>query len=245
MNCAQLRDSFELYSLGLLEDGEEKRNIIAHMESGCAACQAAMKDALVLQALLLSQAPEVLPPVRLKRRVMGAVGVQPMAWTWFAAACASAMLVAALWYGVVASERRHQRDEARAALVQAIAERDRLQAALRFLEDPQTKQVNFGDAQAVPPKGNVYVHPQLGVLLIAANLTPVAADRTYEMWILPKKGGAPQPAGLFRSTSDGSAVHTLGQALNLADVAGIAVTVEPAAGSQTPTLPILFVAQIG
>jgi hypothetical protein len=50
---------------------------------------------------------------------------------------------------------------------------------------------------------------------------------------------------LFRSTSDGSAVHALGQALNLADVAGIAVTVEPAAGSQTPTLPILFVAQIG
>ena len=245
MNCEELRDSFELYSLGLLEDGEEKNEIIAHLERGCATCQAGMKDALAIQALLLSQAPEVHPPMRLKRRVMGAVGVQPMGWTWFAAACASAMLVTALWYGVVASERRRERDAARASLSETIAERDRLQAAFRFLEDPQTRQVNFGDPQALPPKGNVYVHPQLGVLLIAANMPPVATDRIYEMWILPKNGGAPQPAGLFRSTADGTAVHTLGQTLNLADVAGIAVTVEPAAGSQTPTLPILFVAQIG
>jgi hypothetical protein len=155
------------------------------------------------------------------------------------------MLVTALWYGVVASERRRERDAARATLAETISERDRLQAAFCFLEDPQTKQVNFGDSQALPPKGNIYVHPRLGVLLIAANLPPVAADCTYEMWILPKNGGAPQPAGLFRSSNDGTAVHTLGQALNLADVAGVAVTVEPVAGSQTPTLPILFVAQIG
>ena len=90
MNCEELRDSFELYALGLLEEGTEKDEIRVHLERGCTTCDAHMRDALAVQALLLSQAPEVIPPARLKRRVMGAVGVQPMGWTWFAAACAAA-----------------------------------------------------------------------------------------------------------------------------------------------------------
>lgn len=245
MNCEELRDSFELYALGLLEEGGEKDEIRAHLERGCTECNSNMKDALAVQALLLSQAPEVVPPARLKRRVMGAVGVQPMGWTWFAAACAAAMLMLALWFNVVAGNRGEQLADARQSLTQTEAERARLEAAFRFLEEPETRQVNFGAPQTQPPRGNVYLNPQLGVLLIATNLPPLTPAQTYEMWLLPKGGGAPQPAGLFQSSQSGSAMHTLPQAMNLADVAGVAVTVEPAAGSQTPTLPILFAAQIG
>ncbi len=151
MNCEELRDSFELYSLGLLEEGAEKDEIHAHLERGCVACNAAMKDALAVQSLILSQAPEVVPPARLKRRVMGAVGVQPMGWTWFAAACAAAMLMLALWFNVVAGDRGRQLAEARQALSQSEAERVRLEAVFRFLEEPETKQVNFGAPQNAAP----------------------------------------------------------------------------------------------
>jgi hypothetical protein len=245
MNCEELRDSFELYALGLLEEGVEKDEIRAHLERGCATCDAHMRDALAVQALLLSQAPEVVPPARLRRRVMGAVGVQPMGWTWFAAACAAAMLVLALWFNVVAGERGRQLAQVRQSLGETQAERDRLQSVFRFLEEPETRQVNFGAPQSQPPRGNVYFHTRLGVLLIATNLPALTPAQTYEMWILPRGGGAPQPAGLFQSTAAGSAMHTLPQAVSLADIAGVAVTVEPAAGSQTPTSPILFAAQIG
>lgn len=245
MNCEDLRDSFELYALGLLEDGPEKDAIRVHLAGGCATCDAGMKDALAVQALLLSQAPEVVPPARLKRRVLGAVGIQPMGWTWFAAATAAAMLMLALWFNVQADERGQQVAQLRQALAASEAERDRLEAVFRFLEEPETRQVNFGDPQALPPKGNVYFHPRLGVLLVASNLPPVAEDKTYEMWLLPKNGGTPRPAGLFQSSAAGQAMHTLPGAVSLADIAGVAVTVEPAAGSQTPTLPIVFAAQIG
>jgi hypothetical protein len=245
MNCDELRDSFELYALGLLEEGQEKEEIRQHLERGCGTCDANMKDALAVQALMLSQAPEVVPPARLKRRVMGAVGVQPMGWTWFAAACAAAMLMLALWFNVVAGERGKELALARQSLTQTEAERDKLEAVFRFLEEPETKQVNFGAPATAPPRGNVYVHPRLGVLLIATNLPPVAADKTYEMWILPKDGSAPRPAGLFQSNQEGSAMHTLSQTVDLKDVGGVAVTVEPVAGSQAPTLPIIFAAQIG
>lgn len=245
MNCEDLRDSFELYGLGLLEEGPEKDEVRAHLERGCATCTAHMKDALAVQTLLLGQAPEVVPPARLRRRVLGAVGVQPMGWTWFAAACAAAMLVLALWFNVVAGDRGRQLADTRQSLRESEAERVRLQSVFRFLEEPETRQVNFGAPQAQPPRGNVYFHSRLGVLLIATNLPALSPAQTYEMWILPKGGGAPQPAGVFQSSQAGSAFHTLPQAVDLAGIAGIAVTVEPAAGSQTPTLPILFAAQIG
>jgi hypothetical protein len=245
MNCEELRDSFEIYALGLLEEGVEKDEIQSHLERGCSSCDASMKEALALQALFLSQAPEVVPPARLKRRVMGAVGVQPMGWTWFAAACAAAMLMLALWFNVVAGDRGRQLAEARESLTQTEAERDRLAEVFQFLEEPETRQVNFGAPQTQPPRGNVYLHPRLGVLLIATNLPQLTPAQTYQMWILPKGGGAPQPAGLFQSSQAGSAIHTLPQVLNLGDVAGVAVTVEPAAGSVAPTLPIIFAAQIG
>ncbi len=83
------------------------------------------------------------------------------------------------------------------------------------------------------------------MLLIATNLPQLTADKTYEMWLLPKDGSAPRPAGLFLSSQAGSAMHTLPQAVNLNDVGGIAVTVEAAAGSQIPTMPLVFAAQIG
>ena len=72
---------FELYSLGLLEP-EEKAEIDAHLGRSCLNCQAGMKDALAVNALFLSQAPSVVPPARLKRRLMASVGVERSSWTW-------------------------------------------------------------------------------------------------------------------------------------------------------------------
>jgi anti-sigma-K factor RskA len=240
MNCEELRDCFELYSLGLLEEGEEKSEIRTHLERGCKACEGHMKDALAVQALLLSQAPEVVPPARLKRRVLGAVGIQPMGWTWFAAACAAGMLMLALWMNVMVRDREQELAQARIDLAQSQSENERLGAVFRFLEAPETRQVNFGASEALPPRGNVYLHPRLGVLLIANNLPPITSAQTYEMWLIPK-GGTPQPAGLFQAAQGAAAFHILPRTVNPADLQAVAVSIEPAAGSQTPTQVVLGV----
>jgi anti-sigma-K factor RskA len=104
--------------------------------------------------------------------------------------------------------------------------------------------VNFGQPEDVPPRGNVYLHPRLGVLLIASNLPPLDADRAYEMWIIPPDG-APRPAGLFQATGDGTAVHLLSQQIDLAQVGAVAVTEEPSAGSPGPTSTPIIVAAAG
>ena len=80
----------------------------------------------------------------------------------------------------------------------------------------------------------------MGVLLIASNLPAAGAGKTYEMWVIPK-GGAPQPAGLFQSEGT-RGLHILSGPIDVSAIGTVAVTIEPVAGSVTPTMPIIIAA---
>jgi hypothetical protein len=236
MTCEELRENYELYSLGLLA-GEEKRDVEDHLGRNCAACQQYYKDALAINSLMLSQAQDVVPPSRLRRRVMASVGVERAGWEWVAALAAALSLIVALWLSL--EKRNADRDlaEARQSVRQAVSERDRLEQAFQFLNQPETRQVNFGQGQPSPPRGNFFLNPQMGVLLIASNLPALPAGRIYEMWVIPK-GGAPRPAGLFQASPQGTAMNILQGVVE--PIVTVAVTVEPEAGSPAPTSNVLF-----
>jgi Anti-sigma-K factor rskA len=239
--CQDFHDNFEFYALGLLDPAEQIA-IDDHLRTGCATCGDALKDALAVNAIMMSMAPDVVPPARLKRRVLASVGVQPMSWSWLAALAASCMLIVALWFSVQERSRSAELAQARHTLIEVSSQRDRLMQALSFLDDPATVPVSFGKGQPIPPHGNVFVHSKLGVLLIAANLPAAQAGKIYEMWVIPK-GGAPRPAGLFQSQG-GTAMHILSGPLDVGTVGAIAVTLEPEAGSPAPTSTPIIVAPV-
>jgi hypothetical protein len=239
--CEDFRDDFELYALGLL-DPAEKTEIDDHLRSGCSTCDAALKDALAVNAIVMSMAPEVVPPARLKRRVLASVGVHPMSWSWLAALAASCMLMVALWFSVQERSRSAELAQARHTLIEVSSQRDRLMQALSFLDDPATVPVSFGKGHPIPPHGNVFVHSRLGVLLIAANLPAAQSGKIYEMWVIPK-GGAPRPAGLFQSQG-GTAMHILSGPVDVGSIGAVAVTLEPEAGSPAPTSTPIIVAPV-
>jgi len=238
MTCQELRDSYELYSLGLL-DGEERREVEAHLGRNCVVCQAYLKEALGVNALMLSQAHEVVPPSRLRRRVLSSVGQQRAGWEWVAALMTAGSLIFALWLSLEKRTADRELSNARLTLEQTVAERNQLEQAFALLNQPETRQVNFGQGQTAPPRGNFFLNPRLGVLLIASNLPALPAGKTYEMWVIPK-GGAPRPAGLFQSGTQGTAMHILSGAVD-ANVT-MAVTIEPESGSPAPTSSVLFTA---
>ena len=236
MTCEDLRDSYELYTLGLLE-GEEKREVEEHLGRNCVVCQKNLRDALGVNALMLSQAPEVVPPSRLRRRVLASVGMERAGWGWVAALAAAGLLIVTLWLSLEMRNTDRELTEARRTLQQSVADRDRLEQAFTFLNQPETRQVNFGQGQPAPPRGNFFLNPRMGVLLIASNLPALPAGKAYEMWVIPK-GGAPRPAGLFQSGTQGTALHILTGPVD--PNVTVAVTVEPDSGSPAPTSGILF-----
>ncbi len=77
---------------------------------------------------------------------------------------------------------------------------------------------------------------QGAIVVDGADLPAVAGNETYQLWLVAP-GGAVRSAGLFRPAADGRVMERF----DGLDPTGftIAVTLEPAGGSDQPTLPII------
>ncbi len=110
MNCDELRDHYELYTMGLAEEPEASE-IRAHLERDCPTCVPGVRRARELMALLGAAAPPAEPSARLRQRVLAAVAEQPARrWSWAPVwiAVAAAAVVAALFFNT----RRQRRADA-------------------------------------------------------------------------------------------------------------------------------------
>jgi anti-sigma-K factor RskA len=228
MTHEEMRDMYEMYALGLLEGGE-RREIDEHLGRDCETCETGLRRALATNSAILSLAPDVAPPKRLRRRVLASVGVERQSWGWIAVwgAVTAGLLIMTLWYS--------------AEVQRAHAELARIRPLLEILNSPETRNVVFG-GQPQPPRGTVLMNPKNGVLLIAGNLPALPAGRIYEMWLIPK-GGAPKPAGLFQPDRQGNAIHVVPGPVD-ASTGAVAITVEPEAGSAAPTTTPIVVAPV-
>jgi anti-sigma-K factor RskA len=65
--------------------------------------------------------------------------------------------------------------------------------------------------------------------------------KVYQMWLIPKDGSAPVSQGLM----DEKALARPAVVQGISSAAALGITVEPAGGSQSPTLPTVAAAQLG
>jgi hypothetical protein len=241
MNCEELRPHYDLYALDLAENPEASE-IRAHLNRGCEVCMAGVKRSLETAALIGATAPSAEPSRNLRRRILASVGARPSRLVWVPAFAVAALLLLAVAF-FTAGNRHRTEDMLRAQARAQSAEIQRLTAAFAILSGSRTTEVSFGGSQPRPPQGKVFLNPARGVLLIASNLPRTAADKIYEMWIIPK-GAKPVPAGLFQSQDDGSAMHVRPGTVDLASTAAVAVTIENEAGADQPTTTPLIVANL-
>ncbi len=242
MNCEQLREHYELYALDIADD-PERSEIRAHLNRECEVCMAGVRQALRTTALIGATAPSANPSSKLRRRILASVGAGQQSNVGWVMALAAAILIVSMYFAV--SSRQYAQETARLhdQIRSQTSEIARLTQAFAILTGPNVTEASFGGAQPRPPAGKVFVNPTRGVLLIASNLPRTAADKIYEMWLIPK-GAKPIPAGLFQSQEDGSAMHVQPGAVDLASTAAIAVTVEDQAGALQPTTTPLIVAAL-
>ena len=175
-------------------------------------------------------APEAQPDVRARERIARPLELpparRPSAATIAALAAVAGLLALALgifaflWALDGSSAAAAARDSGR---------------ALGLLSKPSTERVPLAGSQgalvlAVGSGGRA--------VLVLRGLEPAPSGKTYEAWVLGAAGGAPDPAGLF---SGDERVVELAHPVPVG--ASVAVTLEDAVGSDTPTERLRLVAR--
>lgn len=247
MRCEELRDMYELYALGVLEP-EERREIEEHLERNCEVCTPAVKRAAAINAAILSFVPDAAPPRGLRDRVVASAGGGSKRFSWWPvwAVATAGLAVAAMTLYFEQRDIGTQLAQVKVQLGDKTAEANRAGQILEFLNQPETKAVGFNGTEAAPPRGNFFLNPRSGVLMIASNLKRLEPGKTYQMWVIPKgKGAKPIPAGLFRSDERGGATHLQAGPIDVASLAAVAVSLEPESGSAQPTTTPIIVAPVG
>jgi hypothetical protein len=95
--------------------------------------------------------------------------------------------------------------------------------------------------QSSEAMGVVVHNPQTGQLLLhAAGLPQLSSAETYELWV--QQGETMVPAGL--APPGGPTTFTLPVDATPGEVSAVALSLEPAGGSQSPTGPVLLFVEI-
>jgi hypothetical protein len=132
---------------------------------------------------------------------------------------------------IAAARVRLQREEA------ALREQSAVyRGAVELLRDPATRVVELRGAGPSPEAaGRMIWNDASGGQLFVANLPAAPTGKAYELWTLG--GPAPRPAGVFQVDASGRATHRVEAS---GPAAKFAVTLEPEAGVQAPTGPIVL-----
>lgn len=224
------------YALNALPAEEQ-----AFFERHLAVCEACRAEVAELQetAAKLAAGASAQPPAALRAKVLAAADVtrqlapepgppaeRPTAATWQrlrermlvpVAACLALVVVALS--GVLLTQRSQAPPES--------------SAVVSVLGAPDLETVELDLGASVP--GRFLYSPTLdrGVL-VAHGVADPGGHETYELWLI--HDGTPVPAGLFRPEG-GAAIAEVEAPVRGAEL--VAVTIEPAGGSETPTGEVL------
>jgi anti-sigma-K factor RskA len=211
------------YALGALDD-HERREFERHLEQ-CERCRKVLPSFADAASALAFAASPVTPAPELRSRILGSarrggaiVQLRRRAVPSLAAAAAVAAAAAiglGIWAASLHSSLSNERD------VRAAEE-----SALAVLADPAARRVSLSGRP-----GLLAVRADGTAALAIRELARAPAGKTYEAWVIVD--AAPRRAGLFRGGTEGATLFVLERRVPRG--AGVAVTIERAAGAERPT----------
>ena len=243
----QFAEDLALYALGSLA-GAERQAVEQHLAS-CAACRRELEQLRGDAALLALSATGPAPPARSRERFVAALATEPHPRTVrrrrsffelvpILAAAVLVLIAILLWRENVQVRRRL--DYARNTIEQNRRESEQARELLALLHDPGAAHITLTAANQPPhPYGNAVYDSKSGRLVfLAGSMAPLPAGKTYQLWLIPKDGKAPMPAGLFKPDERGNAMVMDPPLPAGVEAKAFAVTIEPEGGGATPTMPI-------
>ena len=207
---------------------EDEERVVVHLAE-CERCRRKLRETEAVAASLAYSVPQVAPPPELRSRVLAIA--EPVV----AAPAAAAETPAAA--GALAPPARPATRRgwwprfslvAVPAMAVALAAMLAWNVSLRNDVNANRSDLANGAAVMLPGVGNVVAQTN-GSATLFAHLRPAPAGKTYEAWVI--RGSVALPAGVFEG--GGTVELKLTQPARPGDK--IAVTIEPAGGSQKPT----------
>ena len=92
-------------------------------------------------------------------------------------------------------------------------------------------------------RGTAFIQPEGSGVLEIVNLPPLDAARAYQVWYYPDVDAAPLPGETVTLNAEQIAFSLI--PADVGAFQSIGVSVEPAAGSQAPTTPIILLGTVG
>jgi anti-sigma-K factor RskA len=223
----ELQDLIPAHALDALE-ADDAVQLEAHIES-CPECRRELDELRETTALLAFATDPVEPPASLRAAILDAVAepvparTRPRVRLAFLRGAFAGTLAGAAIALVIGIALHSQLDNARSS-------RDAQRSAVSaLLQSGSQVEALKGNVQGANVQGAVVRNGGVSKLVLL-DLPKPAAGRTYEAWLIgaDKK---PAPAGTF----SGGKTVLVSLAGNAATTQTVAITVEPAGGSQAPT----------
>ncbi|HEY1965935.1 MAG TPA: anti-sigma factor [Acidobacteriaceae bacterium] len=164
-------------------------------------------------------------------------------WTVFTPwAIAAALAIACSILGYRVSSMNDALDGESRLVSNLAAKASHAQQVLEVLNAPDAQRVTLTATQTAPaPTAHtVYLAERGALVMEASHLKPVPPGKAYELWVIPANGAAAVPAGTFLPNSEGYASLVLPSLPSGVQAKAFGITIENAAGSATPTLPIVL-----
>jgi anti-sigma-K factor RskA len=251
----------ELVPLAALDalDGEDAVEFREHLAT-CADCRAELAAYAEVAGTIGAGVKPVPPPLGLRDRVLAAAGAasirparpprsRPFLWVGTLATAATVALALVLL--VTRGQLRQERERAAALAADAeqarreLADLQQVLAEARSVRDlvahPDSRLTILAGLQPAPGARArvVWNASTREAVLIASGLRRPPEGQAYEVWVIGE-ANRPVPAGVFQPAGDGTALVRLPRVEETARPRTFAVTLEPAAGSASPTGPMVL-----
>lgn len=147
---------------------------------------------------------------------------------------ATAAVIGCIGLAIWATSLRSDVSEAEAQIADLVSERNQLQQAATASAYDLSPTAQ-GPANA---SGTMYITATGSGVLSAVNLPQPGDGESYQVWFLPEDEGEPIPGGTF--SVDDRGVGFLLVSADVGTFRGVAISIEPEAGSTSPTGSMLL-----
>ena len=231
----------EIYALGAL-DGQELKEFEAHLASGCAFCEASVRETREALALLHRTLQPMTPSTSIKSRLVEQIAAEKVVplptrerlprprWQILAGTLAAGIIGAVLT-GVLVTQRYEPRHSVYTAVID-------------LLRDPSTRDLPLYGTGPTPKAAGRFLWNESGEgHIFVTNLPPAPEGKMYAVWTIAQ-GAAPRYAGTIATDAAGQGGLHINVPRSDQPVETFAVTLEPVGTTAAPTGPMVLVSKL-